>query len=156
MSQNCACSPSKCTALSWCAPFASKWYSKMDPSCATFRVLCLCQVVGTHWSSPDCRVLSEIHFLNNRNATSDATPIKQATAFKILTPPVKDLGNIFHRGGMHFKLISSSSISTNQTMGWRNSYTPHGKLEKFTRGGVNSKRIHSFEHSIWNTNPSVL
>ena len=33
--QNCICDPHRCTMLSWCARFVSKWYSRLDRSCVT-------------------------------------------------------------------------------------------------------------------------
>ena len=48
--------------LPWHVRFASKWYSRLDRSCVTSQVLCLCQVVGTHSLRPDCPVLSAIYF----------------------------------------------------------------------------------------------
>ena len=50
--------PHKCTTLSWCALFVSKWYSWLDWSCAISRVLCLCQVLA----ASRFLVLSEFFF----------------------------------------------------------------------------------------------
>ena len=67
MKPNCTCNPRKCTTLSLCAGFASKPYNRLD---VTSRVLCLCQVVGTHWLHSDCRILSEIYFFEYSNNPS--------------------------------------------------------------------------------------
>ena len=52
----------KCTILSWCMRFVSKWYLQLDWWCVTSRVLHLCQVMVTHWLLSDFCALSEIYF----------------------------------------------------------------------------------------------